>query len=168
MGASNSKEAELEAEAAAAPPAGRLLLLLFDGVVFSLFGDVDVDRLAATAPPVDLRVGVLRRLVALLPPAAAVDAFFVGVPAEKDGCAGDNDEDVLDVDGGDFVGFLRASDHAFARALASALASFLDFLGVGLLARTSSPSSPPTASALRFLGGIVYDFDDVVGACRWL
>jgi len=157
----------LEAEAAVAPPAGRLLLLLFDGVVSSLLGDVDVERLATTAPPVDLRVGVLRRLVALLPPAAAaVDALFVvGVPAEKDGCGGDDDEDFLDVDGGDLVGFLRASDHAFARALASALASFLDFLGVGLFARTSSPSSPPTASALRFLGGIVYDFDDVVGAC---
>ena len=48
----------------------------------------------------------------------------------------------------------RLSRHAFARARASAAASFLDFLA-GVAPPPSSSSLVATASAFRFLGGIV-------------
>jgi len=135
-GGANSNEAPVPAEA---------LLLFLAGVVFS--DDVVVVRPNPT-PPVDFRLGVLRRFVAPV----AVVAVLGGVAVLLGDFTVDDLAAVAVGVDGDLAGVAPLlSCHAFARALASANASFFDLLGVGL----AMPSSPPGEAALRFFGGMI-------------
>ena len=152
------------------------LRVFFAGVADPSLSDIgEVDRLPEAPMPIPLVgirflggvdvvaevvvEGVLRRF-------AELEDFKGGVafPVEKTGdIAGVDDAVALLLDGVDFAPAaaappppaLRASCHAFARALASARASFLLFFDVEL---SSAPPSPPANEVSAFRLGMLLSY----------